>query len=277
MPGKLYLVATPIGNLEDITLRASRILSEVQLIAAEDTRNSGKLLKHLGINKPLISYFEHNKKLREDKLINELLAGNDIALICDAGTPGLSDPGADIAKAAIHQGIEVIAIPGASALLTALTASGLNQGSFCFEGFLPREKSTRRKALQKLAQEQRVMVFYEAPHRLLAMLTDAADIFGEERQMAACRELTKMYEEIRRGTIREILAHFSEVAPRGEFTLIVSGAEQQAIVADWQVIEAELLALINSGISRKEASKQLAAKYQQKSKDIYALGINKQV
>ncbi len=275
MPGKLYLVATPIGNLEDITFRAVRILGEVDLIAAEDTRTSGKLLKHLNIRKPLISYFEHNKRLREDTLLQELAAGKNIALICDAGTPGLSDPGADIAAAAISEGIEVIAIPGASALLTALTSSGLNQGSFCFEGFLPRTKALRKKALQQLKDERRVMVFYEAPHRLLHTLTDMAEIFCAARQIAVGRELTKMFEEIRRGSIAEMIKHFEIELPRGEFTLICDGAEIVRKEADWQLIEQELQQLISQGLSRKESSKQLAAKHQQKSKDIYALGLAK--
>jgi 16S rRNA (cytidine1402-2'-O)-methyltransferase len=275
MPGKLYLVATPIGNLEDITLRAIRILQEADLIAAEDTRNSGRLLKHLSISKPLISYFEHNKKLRENLLLDQLADGKNIALICDAGTPGLSDPGADIVKAAIERGIEVIAIPGASALLTALTASGLNQGSFCFEGFLPREKSARKKALQSLTDEQRVMVFYEAPHRVLATLDDMRECFGAKRQIAVCRELTKIFEEIRRGSIDSMISHFSAEKPRGEFTLVLSGAETRSMPVDWGQIESELMSLLAEGISRKEAAKELAVKYRQKSRDIYHLGLNK--
>ena len=276
MTGKLYLIATPIGNLEDITLRAIRLLGEVDLIAAEDTRNSGRLLKHLGIKKPLISYYEHNKKLREEYLIDEMLSGKDIALICDAGTPGLSDPGADIVAAAVVQGIEVIAIPGASALLTALTASGLDRGSFCFQGFLPKEKSARRKALSSLADEQRVMVFYEAPHRLTATLADMEISFGGKRQIAVCRELTKMYEEIKRGSIEEMIRYFSENQPRGEFTIISSGVIPQPNVIDWVEIEAELSKLIEQGVSRKQAAKELAASYQVKSSLVYSLGLKDQ-
>ena len=201
------------------------------------------------------------------------ISGKDIALICDAGTPGLSDPGADIVKSAIEQNIEVIAIPGASALLTAFTVSGLNSGSFCFEGFLPRERGNRRKALQALAQEQRVMVFYEAPHRLLAVLEDMAAIWEPSRQIAVCRELTKMFEEKRRGTIEEMIAHFNENAPRGEFTLVVAGQTEEDKPIDWHSIEMELEAMLGAGVSRKEASKQLAEKYHIKSKDIYALGL----
>jgi len=276
MAGKLFLVATPIGNLEDITLRAIRVLGEADLIAAEDTRKSGRLLKHLQISKPLISYFEHNQKLREDLLLRELSGGKNVALICDAGTPGLSDPGADIARAAIEAGVEVIAIPGASALLTALTVSGMNQGSFCFEGFLPKVKSARRKSISALAEEKRVMVFYEAPHRLLATLTDLAEIFGGDRRIAVCRELTKMFEEIRRGGIGEMIDYFTGQAPRGEFTLIVEGFREGPISMDWNALEQELNALLSSGLSRKAASRELAARYKLPSKKIYQIGLKEE-
>ena len=273
MSGKLYLVATPIGNLEDITLRAIRILSEVDLVAAEDTRNSGRLLKHLDIDKPLISYFEHNKKLREGYLIGLLQEGKNIALICDAGTPGLSDPGADITAAAISQGIEVYAVPGASALLTALTSSGLDNGSFCFEGFLPREKGPRRRALAKLADEKRVMVFYEAPHRLQACLEDMREAFGNDRQIAVCRELTKFYEEKIRGSLEDVISHFGHEEPRGEFCLVVAGTQEKPAETDWQLIAGELANLMKEGCSRKEASKKLAEKYGVKSKEVYSLNL----
>lgn len=275
MPGKLYLVATPIGNLEDITLRAIRILGEVDLIAAEDTRKSGILLKHFQIKKPLISYFEHNKKLREGQLLQELLDGKNIALICDAGTPGLSDPGADIVTAAIKENIEVYAIPGASALLTALTVSGISGKSFCFEGFLPREKSSRRKALQVLKQEQRVMVFYEAPHRLLATLNDMSAVWSGKRQIVVCRELTKVFEEKCRGTIEEMIGYFTEHLPKGEFTLVVAGADIAQPDVDWQIIAKELADLLADGCSRKDASKQLALKYHVKNKQVYNLNLAK--
>jgi len=276
MSGKLYLVATPIGNLEDITFRAVKVLSQVDIVAAEDTRNSGRLLKHLEIDKPMISYFEHNKKLREGYLLELLKDGKDIALICDAGTPGLSDPGADIAAAAIANDIQVISIPGASALLTALTASGLDNGSFCFEGFLSREKGPRRKALQALAGEKRVMVFYEAPHRLCAMLSDMAEIFGKDRKIAVCRELTKFYEEILRGTVEEMTEHFAAVPPKGEFCLVVAGAEEIAAETDWAEIEHRLSEVIDSGSPRKEASRMLAAEYGVKPKQVYSLGLKEE-
>jgi 16S rRNA (cytidine1402-2'-O)-methyltransferase len=278
MAGKLYLVATPIGNLEDMTLRAIRVLGEVDLIAAEDTRVSGRLLKHFGISKPLVSYFEHNKKLRGEMLLAELISGKDIALICDAGTPGLSDPGADIAAAAVAAGIEVIAIPGASALLTALTVSGLSQGGFSFIGFLPRDKSGRRKALKAIAGETKVLVFYEAPHRLLAMLADFAEIFGPTRRLAVGRELTKMFEEVRRGSVEEMLAYFTARPPRGEFTLVVAGAEaaERADIPAAPQLEQELRELLLAGKSRKEAAREMAGRYRLKVKDIYDLGLKEE-
>ena len=276
MSGKLYLVATPIGNLEDMTFRAVRVLGEADVVAAEDTRNSGRLLKHFNISKPLISYYEHNKKLREDHLLSLLREGKDIALICDAGTPGLSDPGADIAAAAIAEGIEVISVPGASALLTALTSSGLDKGSFCFEGFLPREKNPRRKALQALAEEKRVMVFYEAPHRLKATLTDMAEAFGGRRQIAICRELTKLHEEKLRGTIEEMQLHFEQVPPKGEFCLVLAGAPLCEAAVDWQEIENEFIALLAEGVSRREASKSLGKKHRVSPREIYALGLKEE-
>lgn len=274
MAGTLYLVATPIGNLEDITARALRVLAGADLIAAEDTRVSSKLLRHFQIEKPLISYYEHNKRLREGMLLEALRAGKDVALIADAGTPGLSDPGADIARAAIAADIEVVAIPGASALLTALTASGLENGPFCFEGFLPRDKAARRKRLAALAAEPRVMVFYEAPHRLRATLDDMAAAFGPARAAAACRELTKVYEEKQRGSIAALQAHFSAIAPRGEFTLVVAGAPAAEEAADPAVVEAAFRQLLLAGMPRKQAAREIAAMYRVPAREVYAIGLN---
>lgn len=275
MAGTLYLVTTPIGNLEDITLRAIRVLSEADLVAAEDTRLGGRLLRHLQIKKPLISYYEHNKQLRGEMLIAELRAGKKIALISDAGTPCLSDPGADLVRAALAEGIEVIAIPGASALLTALTVSGLDNGPFCFEGFLARDKATRRKRLQALMRETRVMVFYEAPHRLRATLDDMAAAFGPERKIAVCRELTKLYEEKLRGSIGEMQALFAEREPRGEFTLVVAGytPPQIAVEIDWAALTAALERLLAQGMPRKQAARELAAAYGLPVKSVYDLGL----
>lgn len=275
MAGILYLVATPIGNLEDISYRAVRILGEVDLIAAEDTRNSRRLLTHFGITKPLISYFEHNKKLRESKLVDELLAGRNIAVISDAGTPALSDPGADIARAAMDNGIEVIAIPGASALLTGLTVSGLDTSSFVFCGFAPRGSGERLRFLEELREEKRTMVFYEAPHRLLSLISAMIQVFGPDRAACACRELTKLYEEKVRGSLSDISEHFQEHEPRGEFTLIVAGApdsEPSPISTD--ELLSKLSNMMERGLSRRQAAKTLAKEYGLKASDVYDIGLN---
>ncbi|MBO7667360.1 MAG: 16S rRNA (cytidine(1402)-2'-O)-methyltransferase [Firmicutes bacterium] len=275
MAGILYLVATPIGNLEDITNRAVRVLGEVDLIAAEDTRNSRRLLTHFGITKPLVSYYEHNKKLRESKLVEELLAGKSVAVVSDAGTPALSDPGADIARAAIANGIEVVAIPGASALLAGLTVSGLDTSSFIFCGFAPRSGGERLRYLEGLRDEKRTMVFYEAPHRIAALLLAMAEVFGPEREACACRELTKLYEEKVRGSLSEIIAHFREHEPRGEFTLIVAGApdgEPPSISNDELLLK--LSGLLERGLSRRQAAKTLAKEYGLKASDVYDVGLD---
>ncbi len=275
MTGILYLVATPIGNLEDMTYRAVRVLSEVDLIAAEDTRNSRRLLTHFGIAKPLISYYEHNKKLRESKLVEELLSGRSIAVISDAGTPALSDPGADIARAAIANGIEVIAIPGASALLTGLIVSGLDTSSFVFCGFVPRGGGERLRFLEGLRTEKRTMVFYEAPHRLLSLLSAMLQSFGPERAACACRELTKLHEEKVRGSLSDIIEHFHEHEPRGEFTLIVAGAPDigPSPISNDELLR-KLSELQEGGVSRRQAAKMLAREYGLKASEVYDIGLN---
>lgn len=272
MAGTLYLVATPIGNLEDITYRAVRILSEVDLIAAEDTRNSKRLLSHFGIDKPLISYYEHNKRLREGRLLAELQAGKSVAVISDAGTPALSDPGADIARAAIENQIDVIAIPGASALLTGLTVSGLDTSSFVYCGFPPRSGGERRRYLEGLQKDRRTLVFYEAPHRLLSLLNAMIEVFGGDRAACVCRELTKLHEEKVRGTLASIAVHFTEHEPRGEFTVIVAGAAPEAAAeADPAELALQLAQLQSQGLTRRQAAKELAAEYGLKATDIYGL------
>lgn len=275
MAGILYLVATPIGNLEDMTYRAVHILGEVDLIAAEDTRNSRRLLTHFGINKPLISYYEHNKKLRESKLVDELLAGKNVAVVSDAGTPALSDPGADIARAAVANGIEVIAIPGASALLAALPVSGLDTSSFVFCGFAPRGGGERLRFLEELREEKRTMVFYEAPHRILSLLSAMMQVFGPDRSACTCRELTKLYEEKTRGSLADITEYFQEHEPRGEFTLIVAGAPPcgPPSVSTDELLR-ELSALMDSGLSRRQAAKTLAREYGLKASDVYEIGLD---
>ncbi|MBI2935216.1 MAG: 16S rRNA (cytidine(1402)-2'-O)-methyltransferase [Chloroflexi bacterium] len=218
----LYVVATPIGNLEDTTLRALRVLREVRLIAAEDTRTAKKLLSHFGLHTPLTSYHEHNKRAKLPALL-KALQEHDVALVSEAGTPGISDPGYELVRSALESGINVVAVPGPSVVTTALAVSGLPAGQFTFVGFLPRRPSARRKALQSLAQEPRTLVLFEAPHRLFDSLGDIAAILGD-RRLAVCRELTKLYEEVFRGTVTEALAHFRQ--PLGEFTLVIEGAPE---------------------------------------------------
>jgi len=225
--GVLYLVSTPIGNLEDITLRALRTLKEVTFIAAEDTRRTGKLLKHFDIQNRLESYHDHNKKGKTPKFIHQLSKGDSIAVVTDAGTPGISDPAFYLVREAVKQKINVISVPGATAALTALTVSGLPTDRFVFEGFLPTKKG-RKKRLGSLAQEHRTIILYEAPHRLLRTLTDL-DTFLEERDIAICRELTKKFEEVTRGSIKEMISEFSQRKILGEFVLIIKGKEKKKL------------------------------------------------
>ncbi|MDI3281107.1 MAG: 16S rRNA (cytidine(1402)-2'-O)-methyltransferase, partial [Bacillota bacterium] len=220
--GALYLVGTPIGNLEDITLRALKVLREVDLVAAEDTRRSRQLLSHFGIRTRLVSYHEHNKKTRGPQLLAELRAGRRVALVTDAGMPGISDPGFELVRDAAEAAIPVVAVPGPSAFLLALAASGLPTRRFVFEGFLPRAAAERRRCLERLAAEERTVVFYEAPHRLPATLKDLADLAGD-RPLVVARELTKCFEEIQRGTARELAARLLSREPRGEYVLVLGG------------------------------------------------------
>lgn len=222
--GMLYLVATPIGNLADLSERAVKVLSEVDLIAAEDTRNSAKLLNILGIKKPMVSYHDHNRRERGEELCQRLADGESIALITDAGTPGISDPGEDMVALCAERGLPVTLIPGACAGICALVLSGLPTGKFVFEGFLPPKSSDRRARLRELSGEKRTVVFHEAPHKLASALTDMAEIFGDSRRIALCRELTKLNEEIVRTTLGAARDHYSENDPRGEFVLVVEGA-----------------------------------------------------
>ncbi len=220
----LYLVPTPVGNLEDITLRALRVLKEADLILAEDTRTSGLLLKHFDIHRPMLSYHKFNEHQTVERIVERLQAGETVAVISDAGTPGISDPGFLVAREATRAGVEVSCLPGATAFVPALVASGLPCDKFCFEGFLPQKKG-RQTRLQQLAEEPRTMVFYESPHRVVKALTQFIEIFGAERPVAVCREISKVHEEIVRGTLAEALAHFNEHEPRGEFVIIVGGKD----------------------------------------------------
>lgn len=230
MSGKLYLVATPIGNLGDITKRAGDILAGVDFIAAEDTRVSVKLLNHLGIKKPIISYYEHNRLESGNRIRDRIVSGETCALVTDAGMPAISDPGEDLVRICSESGIEIYAIPGACAAVTALALSGLASGRFTFEGFLSTARKSRFQHLEELKAEKRTMIFYEAPHKLLATLKDMLAAFGD-RRVSISRELTKIHEETRRTTLSSAVAHFEKTAPRGEFVLVIEGAEEQPIPA----------------------------------------------
>lgn len=223
--GILYLVPTPVGNLEDITFRALRILKEADLILAEDTRTSGILLKHFEIKKPMLSYHKFNEHQTVERVIGRLKAGETVAVVSDAGTPGISDPGFLVTREAIRAGIEVITLPGATAFVPALVSSGLPCERFCFEGFLPQKKG-RQTRIEALSNETRTMIFYESPHRIVKALTQFIDVFGPERSVSVCREISKIHEECVRGTLQEAANHFQINEPKGEFVIIVSGKEE---------------------------------------------------
>lgn len=224
MSGTLYLVATPIGNLGDLSVRAAETLAQVDLIAAEDTRVTVKLLNHLGLKKPMVSYYRHNTETGGQAILDRLLGGEDCALVTDAGTPAISDPGEELVKLCTAHGVTVIAIPGPCALVNALAVSGLPTGRFTFEGFLAMNKKNRRAHLESLQREERTMVFYEAPHKLTATLEDMLGAFGPDRRVSLCREMTKLHEEVMRTTLGAAAAHYQANPPRGEFVLVVEGA-----------------------------------------------------
>ena len=259
MAGMLYLVPTPIGNLGDISIRCRETLEAADFIAAEDTRVSLKLLNHLGIKKSLVSYYEHNKAFKGDKIVERILAGETCALVSDAGSPAISDPGEDLVKQCADAGITVCAIPGPCAAITALSISGQSTGRFCFEGFLSTSKKSRREHLESLQTEQRTMIFYEAPHKLLSTLEDLRDAFGETRRISLCRELTKLHEEVVRTTLGEAVEKYTENPPKGEFVLIVAGAEPAKKEIPTETDAAARVAqLLEEGMSRKDAVKQTA-------------------
>lgn len=265
--GKLYICATPIGNLEDITLRTLRILKEVHMIACEDTRHSLKLLNHYEIKKPLISYHEHNVMERGPQLIDYMKEGKDIALISDAGMPGISDPGEDLIRLAIEENMEVVVLPGPTASITALVSSGLPTDKFVFEGFLPSKKKDRISILENLKPERRTMIIYESPHRIKESLKDMKDILGD-RKTAIGRELTKHYEEIFRGHISDALERFSSGTVKGEFVIIIEGStEEEKIEVN---IEKELRRLIENGLSKKEAIKEIVSEHKLPKNLVYA-------
>ena len=259
MAGMLYLVPTPIGNLGDISIRCRETLEQADFIAAEDTRVSLKLLNHLGIKKSLVSYFEHNKATKGNVILDRILAGETCALVSDAGSPAISDPGEDLVKQCAEAGITVCAIPGPCAVITALSISGQSTGRFCFEGFLSTAKKSRREHLESLIHESRTMIFYEAPHKLLSTLEDMAAVFGKDRPISLCRELTKLHEEVVRTTLGEAIERYSAQPPKGEFVLVVAGApEQPKEAATAEDAGARVKALMATGISRKDAIRQTA-------------------
>ena len=260
LSGTLYLVATPIGNLADLSERAIKVLSEVDFIAAEDTRNSMRLLTHLGISKPMVSYFEHNKRERGEQIAARLESGESCALITDAGTPAISDPGEDMVALCAARGIPVTSVPGPVASITALTLSGLPTGRFTFEGFLSVNKAERRAHLSSLANETRTMLFHEAPHKLQATLDDLARVFGEDRRIAICRELTKAHEEILRLTLGEAVAYYKEQSPRGEYVLVVEGAKDAVTSNFWDAMDvpSHVQHYIDGGMAKMDAIKQVA-------------------
>lgn len=264
--GTLYIVATPIGNLEDMTYRAVRTLGEVDLVAAEDTRHSRKLFAHFGIKKPLISYHDHNERQRQEMLVERLQNGENIALISDAGTPCIADPGYRLIASCYDAGIRVVPIPGPSATITALSAAGVGTDRFAFEGYLPQKTKARKDLFRQLNGEQRTLVFYEAPHRLSATLSDMVEIFGSERQIVVARELTKLHEEFFRGDISAAVARFEREPARGELVLILPPSTQgpQMNVRD------ALRQLLNEGdLSRRDAVKLIAKEYGLPSSDVY--------
>jgi 16S rRNA (cytidine1402-2'-O)-methyltransferase len=275
MLGILYIVGTPIGNLEDITFRAVRILQEVDLIAAEDTRHTGKLLQHFQITTPQISYHHHNRTTRLDDLLKRLDRGDKIALVTDAGMPGISDPGWELVRACWDANIQVIPIPGVTAVITALAASGLPTERFVFEGFLPTKNKCRKERFEELISETRSMVFYEAPHRLLATLKDLAAVFGDNREIVLARELTKLHEEFLCLSLSQAIALYESKNPKGEYTLIVAGAKIPApeVISSQQIAE-QMQQLLANGMTRSQASRHLAKLTSLSRQEIYQIDLS---
>jgi 16S rRNA (cytidine1402-2'-O)-methyltransferase len=270
--GTLNVIATPIGNLEDITLRALRLLREADLVAAEDTRHTRKLLAHFEIATPLIAYHQHSEAGRLENLLARLAEGQTIALVTDAGTPSVSDPGVELVQAALTMGIAVVPVPGPSAVLCALVGSGLPPARFAFEGFLPRTRSTRREKLAQLAAETRTLIFYEAPNRTADTLTEMAQAFGPQRSVAVGRELTKKFEEFVRGPLAEVAAHFAAAPPRGEITIVIGPAEDIPISEESPPdVGAALTAALATGLSERDAVREVASSHSLSRRDVYAI------
>lgn len=277
--GKLYLVPTPIGNLKDITLRALEVLENVDVIAAEDTRQTLKLLNHFNIRKTLISYHKHNENSKSEEIINRLNSGENIALVTDAGTPGISDPGAVIVRRCIDEHISFDVLPGATAITTALVYSGLDTTRFIFRGFIPRENKERSALISDIKDIRESIILYESPYRIISTLEFLLENLGN-RNIAVCRELTKMHEDIRRGSIEELISHFKENAPRGEFVLVLEGKQQNIIDKEnkekWEklTIEEHILTLIKNNMSKKDAIKAVAKERGLSKQEVYKYSIN---
>lgn len=277
--GKLYLVPTPIGNLKDITLRALEILKEVDIIAAEDTRQSLRLLNHFDIKKPLISYHQHNENSKGENLLQRLKNGENIALVTDAGTPGISDPGSVIVLRCIEEGLPFEVLPGATAVTTALVYSGLDTSAFIFRGFIPRENKERRLLVDELKDRRETIIFYEAPHRLRETLSFLKDNFNG-RNIAICRELTKLHEEVIRVNIENAVKYYEENEPRGEYVLVLQGKSEEEIIRDkqsiWEhlTIEEHIIKYVNEGLSKKEAVKKVAKERNMPKSEVYEHSID---
>lgn len=273
--GKLYLCATPIGNLEDITMRAVRVLQEVDLIAAEDTRNSIRLLNHFDIHTPMTSYHQYNRIEKAHTLIAKMQEGANVALITDAGTPGISDPGEDLVRLCYEAGIEVTALPGACACVTALTLSGLPTRRFCFEAFLPPEKKERQQILEELKTETRTTIVYEAPHRLVRTLSELLEVLGD-RRVSICRELTKKHETIFQTTLSEAISYYEANEPKGECVIVMEGRSRAQLIAEeracWEelTVQEHVEQYLNQGMDRKEAMKQAAKDRGVSRREVYA-------
>lgn len=273
--GRLYLVATPIGNLSDISERALKTLSEVDFIAAEDTRNSLRLLTHFEISKPMVSYHEHNRKERGGEIAARLEAGESCALITDAGTPAISDPGEDIVALCAERGIPVTSVPGACAMITALTLSGLPTARFVFEGFLPVQKKERRERLSELSYERRTFILHEAPHKLRSTLFDLSEALGGDRRISLCRELTKLNEEVFRTTLAEAIEYYTEKEPRGEYVLVIEGGQKERMNEEIMTPEEAVAYYLEEGMSRNDALKAAAKRLGMSKNELYRLTLEK--
>lgn len=273
--GKLYLVATPIGNLGDLSVRAAAVLGQADFIAAEDTRVSQKLLSHLDLHKPMVSYYEHNRRQRGEEILQRIISGETCALVTDAGTPAISDPGEDLVALCASHGVACIPIPGACAAVCALAASGLPSGRWCFEGFLSVNKKARRAHLDAIKDETRTMIFYEAPHKLRATLQALCETFGQDRRISLSRELTKLHEDTKRCTLGEAAAFYEQTAPRGEYVLVLEGKAESADEADADArMQAALSAVLQKtadGATLKDAVKEISAAHGVKKNALYRM------